>query len=223
MATRLQSFAENRWHSANDDLEAVRSAVTGDVVAEVSSAGLDFGAMARYGRSVGGKALRAMTFHQRAAMIKGLAGAIVARKEELYELAFATGATRADNWIDIEGGSGTLYSFASKGRRELPDDRVLMDGDMEVLGKTGSFVGQHVYTPMQGVAVLINAYNFPVWGVLEKLAPCLLGGMPAIVKPGQATGYVAEGRVPHPDRDGADPRRRAPARLRIDGATCSTT
>jgi oxepin-CoA hydrolase/3-oxo-5,6-dehydrosuberyl-CoA semialdehyde dehydrogenase len=193
MATRVvQSFAENTWHTASGSLEPVLSAVTGDVIAETSSAGLDFEAMARYARTTGGKALRAMTFHQRAAMLKGLAQAVMARKEELYELAYATGATRTDNWVDIEGGAGTLYSFASKGRRELPDDRILIDGDTEILGKAGSFIGQHVYTPLQGVAVLINAYNFPVWGMLEKLAPCLLGGMPAIVKPAQATGYVAE-------------------------------
>lgn len=193
MAARVvQSFAENRWHSASGALEPVRSAVTGEVIAETSSAGLDFGAMARFARQTGGAALRAMTFHQRAAMVKGLAQAIVARKEELYELAYATGATRADNWIDIEGGSGTLFSFASKARRELPDDRILIDGEPEILGKTGSFIGQHVYTPLQGVAVLINAYNFPVWGMLEKLAPCLIAGVPAIVKPAQATGYVAE-------------------------------
>ncbi|MDB5702850.1 MAG: paaZ [Sphingomonadales bacterium] len=187
----VQSFVENRWVSPALDLEPIRNAVTGEVVAETSSAGLDFGTVVRHGRSAGGRALRAMTFHQRAAMLKGLAQAIMTHKEELYELSFATGATRADSWIDIEGGAGTMFSFASKGRRELPDDRILIDGDTEVLGKTGTFIGQHVYTPLQGVAVLINAYNFPVWGMLEKLAPCLLGGMPAIVKPAEQTGYVA--------------------------------
>jgi oxepin-CoA hydrolase/3-oxo-5,6-dehydrosuberyl-CoA semialdehyde dehydrogenase len=188
----IQSFVENRWVSPALDLEPIRNAVTGEVVAETSSTGLDFGTVVRHGRSAGGRALRAMTFHQRAAMLKGLAQAIMTRKEELYELSFATGATRTDSWIDIEGGAGTMFSFASKGRRELPDDRILIDGDTEVLGKGGTFIGQHIYTPLQGVAVLINAYNFPVWGMLEKLAPCLLGGMPAIVKPAQQTGYVAE-------------------------------
>ncbi len=174
------------------DLETIRSAVTGDVVAQTSSTGLDFGSMARHARRVGGKALRAMTFHHRAAMLKALGQALLARKDELYELSFATGATRADSWIDIEGGAGTLLSFASKGRRDLPDDRLLIDGETEILGKDGSFVGQHVYTSMQGVAVLINAYNFPVWGMVEKLATSLLAGVPAIVKPAQQTGYVAE-------------------------------
>ena len=193
MATQIvQSFAENRWFTPGTDIEVLHSALTGEPVAGTSRAGLDFGAMIRYARRKGGAALRAMTFHQRAAMVKGLAQAIVARKEELYDLSFATGATRADSWIDIEGGAGTLFSFASKARRELPNDCVLIDGDTEVLGKAGSFVGQHVYTSMQGVAVLINAYNFPVWGMLEKLAPCLIGGMPAIIKPAQQTGYVAE-------------------------------
>ena len=107
----------------------------------------------------------------------------MARKEELYALNFATGATRKDGWIDIEGGAGTLFSFSSKGRRELPDGHVLLDGPVEPLSKTGSFIGQHIYTPLQGAAVHINAFNFPVWGMLEKLAPTLLAGVPAIVKP----------------------------------------
>jgi oxepin-CoA hydrolase/3-oxo-5,6-dehydrosuberyl-CoA semialdehyde dehydrogenase len=191
----IQSFAENRWHTARGGLEPVHSAITGAVVAELGSDGLDFGAMVAYARRVGGPKLRAMTFHERAAMLKELAQAIMARKEELYAVAVATGATRADNWIDIEGGAGTLFSFASKGRRELPNDRILIDGDPEILGKAGSFIGQHVYTPLQGVAVHINAFNFPVWGMLEKLGPTLLAGMPAIVKPAQQTGYVAEACV----------------------------
>ncbi len=188
----VQSFAEGRWHAPAGNLDAIRSAVSGEVVAQTSSAGLDFGGMARHARRAGGMALRAMTFHQRASMLKAMAQAVLARKEELYELSFATGATRTDSWIDIEGGAGTMLSFASKGRRDLPDDRLLIDGETEILGKGGSFVGQHVYTSLQGVAVLINAYNFPIWGMLEKLAPCLLAGVPAIVKPAQQTGYVAE-------------------------------
>ena len=116
----------------------------------------------------------------------------MARKEELYELSYATGATRGDSWIDIEGGAGTLFSFSSKGRRELPNGKVLIDGAMEPLSKGGTFVGQHVFTPLQGVAVHINAFNFPVWGMLEKLGPTLLAGVPAIVKPGSSTGYLTE-------------------------------
>lgn len=191
----VQSFAENRWVTPAGGGEIILSALTGAMVAETSSDGLNFGAMVDYARRVGGPKLRAMTFHERALMLKALAQAIMARKEELYTLAVDTGATRTDNWIDIEGGAGTLFSFASKGRRELPNERILIDGDTEILGKTGSFVGQHVYTPLQGVAVHINAFNFPVWGMLEKLAPTWLAGVPAIVKPAQQTGYVAEACV----------------------------
>jgi oxepin-CoA hydrolase/3-oxo-5,6-dehydrosuberyl-CoA semialdehyde dehydrogenase len=125
-------------------------------------------------------------------MLKALGAAIMARKEELYELNYLTGATRKDGWIDIEGGAGTLFSFSSKGRRELPDAHVLLDGQLEPLSKQGTFVGQHIYTPLQGAAVHINAFNFPVWGMLEKLAPTLLAGMPAIVKPASSTAYLCE-------------------------------
>src|SRR3712207_3361267 len=125
-------------------------------------------------------------------MLKALANAIMARKEELYELSYSTGATRKDGWIDIEGGAGTLFSFSSKGRRELPDAHVLLEGDLERLSKGGTFMGQHIFTSLQGAAVHINAFNFPVWGMLEKLAPTLLAGVPAIVKPASATAYVAE-------------------------------
>lgn len=193
MAIRtVQNFTEDRWVTGTGTLAPVTSAVDGSVVAETGSGGLGFGSMADFARSKGGAALRAMTFHERATLLKGLAQAIIARKEELYELSFATGATRADSWIDIEGGAGTLFAYASKGKRELPNDRLLIDGAMEGLSKGGSFVGQHVYTSLWGVAVHINAYNFPVWGMLEKLGPCLLAGVPAIVKPASSTGYVAE-------------------------------
>ena len=148
--------------------------------------------MLRHAREVGGPALRKLTFHERARMIKALGLAIMARKEELYELNYQTGATRKDGWIDIEGGAGTLFSFSSKGRRELPDAHVLLDGQLEGLSKNGTFVGQHIYTSLQGAAVHINAFNFPVWGMLEKLAPTLLAGVPAIVKPASATAYLTE-------------------------------
>lgn len=191
----VQSFIQNRWQPPRGRTEQVHSALTGDIVAELGSDGIDFAAATDFARRVGGPKLRAMIFHERAAMLKAIAQAIMARKEELYALAIPTGATRVDNAIDIEGGVGTLFSFASKGRRELPDEQILIDGDTEILGKGGSFVGQHIYTPLQGVAVHINAFNFPVWGMLEKLGPTLLAGMPAIVKPAQQTGYVAEACV----------------------------
>jgi len=192
---KLLNYAADQWVAGDGGLAEVRSAVTGDVIAQTGSKGLDFKAMLDHARRVGGPALRAMTFHERAWMLKDLANAVMARKEELYELSYATGATRNDGWIDIEGGAGTLFSFSSKGRRELPNGRVLIDGPMEPLSKTGSFVGQHVFTPLQGVAVHINAFNFPVWGMLEKLGPTLLAGVPAIVKPASATGYLTEACV----------------------------
>ena len=170
----------------------IPSAIDGAPVATTGSGGLDFGGMLRHAREVGGPALRTLTFHERARMIKVLGLAIMARKEELYELNYLTGATRKDGWIDIEGGAGTLFSFSSKGRRELPDAHVLLDGQLEGLSKNGTFVGQHIYTPLQGAAVHINAFNFPVWGMLEKLAPSILAGVPAIVKPASATSYLTE-------------------------------
>ncbi|MBA3896056.1 MAG: phenylacetic acid degradation bifunctional protein PaaZ [Sphingomonadaceae bacterium] len=195
MPRTLENYADGVWVAATGGLAELRSAVTGEVVARTGSQGLDFGAMLDHARGVGGPALRAMTFHARARMIKALAEGIMARKEELYALSWATGATRADSWIDIEGGAGTLFVTSSKGRRELPDDTILTDGDFEPIGKRGSFIGQHVYTSLQGAAVQINAFNFPVWGMLEKLGPALLAGMPVIVKPASATAYVTEAAV----------------------------
>ena len=191
----LQNYALDEWKTAAGDLSEVRSAITGETVALTGSQGLDFEAMLKHGREVGGPALRAMTFHQRAFMIKAIAQAIIERKDALYELSYQTGATRTDSWIDIEGGAGTLFTTSSKGRRELPDDTILIDGPMEPIGKRGTFIGQHVYTSLQGVALHINAFNFPVWGLLEKLGPTLLAGVPAIVKPASSTGYVAEAAV----------------------------
>lgn len=192
---KLLNYAADNWIAGDAGLADVMNAVTGEVIAQTGSSGLDFKAMLDHARNVGGPALRKMTFHERAWMLKDMANAIMARKEELYELSYATGATRSDGWIDIEGGAGTLFSFSSKGRRELPNGRVLIDGAMEPLSKSGSFVGQHVYTSLQGVAVHINAFNFPVWGMLEKLGPTLLAGVPAIVKPGSSTGYLTEAAV----------------------------
>ncbi len=189
---KLLNFERDRWIAGEGNLAEMPSAIDGSPVALGGSGGLDFAGMLRHAREVGGPALRKLTFHDRARMLKALGIAIMARKDELYELNYLTGATRKDGWIDIEGGAGTLFSFSSKGRRELPDAHVLLDGQVEGLSKTGTFVGQHVYTPLQGAAVHINAFNFPVWGMLEKLAPTLLAGVPAIVKPASATAYLAE-------------------------------
>jgi oxepin-CoA hydrolase/3-oxo-5,6-dehydrosuberyl-CoA semialdehyde dehydrogenase len=191
--TQLLNYARDRWLPGDAaSLVELPSAIDGSPVALTGSGGLNFASMATYAREVGGPALRRMTFHERARMLKALALAVLARKEELYELNYATGCTRKDGWIDIEGGAGTLLSFSSKGRRELPDAHVLLDGQLEPLSKSGAFVGQHVFTSLQGVAVHINAYNFPVWGMLEKLAPTLLAGVPCIVKPASATAWLAE-------------------------------
>ncbi len=189
---KLLNYERDRWIAGDGNLAEIPSAIDGSPVAVTGSSGLDFGGMLRHAREVGGPALRRLTFHERARMLKALGLAIMARKEELYELSYQTGATRQDGWIDIEGGAGTLFSFSSKGRRELPDAHVLLDGQLEPLSKKGMFVGQHIFTPLQGAAVHINAFNFPVWGMLEKLAPTLLAGVPAIVKPASATAYLAE-------------------------------
>jgi oxepin-CoA hydrolase/3-oxo-5,6-dehydrosuberyl-CoA semialdehyde dehydrogenase len=188
---QLLNYQRDRWIAGEGTVE-IPSAIDGTAVATTGSGGLDFGGMLRHAREVGGPALRKMTFHERARLLKALGLAVLARKEELYELSYQTGATRKDGWIDIEGGAGTLFSFSSKGRRELPDAHVLLDRQLEGLSKQGTFVGQHIYTPLQGSAVHINAFNFPVWGMLEKLAPTLLAGVPAIVKPASSTAYLAE-------------------------------
>jgi len=191
-AIQLKNYAADEWIEAASGRADIPSAVTGEAIARTSSAGLDFKAMAEHARRVGGPALRKLTFHDRAYILKDLAKAVMERKEELYRLSAHTGATRKDGWIDIEGGAGTLFSMSSKGRRELPDARILLDGEPEQISREGAFMGQHVYTPLRGFALHINAFNFPVWGMLEKLAPTLLAGVPAIVKPATATAYLAE-------------------------------
>lgn len=188
----VASFAAGHWVSADDNARDIHSAVTGEVIARAGNAALDVDAMLTYARSTGGPALRAMTFHQRAKMIKALALHLDAHKQRLYDISFATGATQKDHLIDIDGGIGTMLVFASKGRREMPDDVVYLDGAVEPLSRKGTFLGQHICTPLRGVAVHINAFNFPVWGMLEKLAPTLLAGVPAIVKPATASCYVTE-------------------------------
>lgn len=191
----LQNYAEGKWVAGAGGLAELRSAIDGEVVALTSSQGLDFAAMLKHAREEGGPALRALTFHQRALMLKALADALTAKKEALYELSYNTGATKADSWIDIDGGIGTFAVYQGKGRRELPNERILIDGNLEALSRNGTFQGLHVFTSMQGVAVHINAFNFPVWGMLEKLAPTFLAGVPAIVKPASATSYLTEAAV----------------------------
>jgi oxepin-CoA hydrolase/3-oxo-5,6-dehydrosuberyl-CoA semialdehyde dehydrogenase len=188
----LESYAAGRWYAASTEGHPLLDAATGEEVARISSAGLDLGAMTHHARTVGGPAIRELTFHERALLLKELATHLTGLKDEFYELSLATGATRRDSMIDIDGGFGTMFSFSSKGRRELPNDTVVCDGDLEQLGRTGVFLGQHVYTSRPGVAVQINAFNFPVWGMLEKLAPAFIAGLPSIVKPASQTAYLTE-------------------------------
>ena len=187
----VHSFAAGRWVSPDASARSIENAVTGEVMAQAGSA-LDATAMLDYARNIGGSALRAMNFHDRARMLKALAAHLAQHKQALYDLSFATGATQSDHLIDIDGGIGTMFVFASKGRREMPDGHIYVDGEVEQLSRNGTFLGQHVCTSLQGVAVHINAFNFPVWGMLEKLAPTFMAGVPAIVKPATATCYVTE-------------------------------
>jgi oxepin-CoA hydrolase/3-oxo-5,6-dehydrosuberyl-CoA semialdehyde dehydrogenase len=189
---QLQSYVQGRWHTGEGRTVSLRDATTGEQVAVASSGGLDFKAVLEHARLVGGPALRSLTFHERATLLRALGKRLMELKDEFYELSYRTGATKADSWPDIEGGIGTMLVFASKGSRELPNSRVYLDGGVEALSKSGTFIGQHICVPLEGAAVHINAFNFPVWGMLEKLAPALLAGMPAIVKPATATAYLAE-------------------------------
>jgi len=188
----IKSYAAGEWISCDAEAREIKSAVTGDVIARAGNSNLDVDGMLDYGRTIGSAALQAMTFHERAKMIKALALNLSEHKQKLYDISFATGATQKDHLIDIDGGIGTMMVFASKGRREMPDAKVFLDGDVEQLSRNGSFLGQHVCTSLKGVAVHINAFNFPVWGMLEKLAPTLLAGVPSIVKPATASCYVTE-------------------------------
>jgi oxepin-CoA hydrolase/3-oxo-5,6-dehydrosuberyl-CoA semialdehyde dehydrogenase len=189
---QLQSYAAGQWRSGTGGGAALRDATTGEVIGHAGAEGLETQAMLAWARDVGGPNLRRLTFHERAALLKALARDLSEHKDEYYPVSFATGATRADSWIDIDGGISTLFVYASKGTRELPNSRVYVDGAVEALSKRGSFVGQHVCVPLEGAAVHINAFNFPVWGMLEKLAPALLAGVPAIVKPATQTCYLTE-------------------------------
>jgi oxepin-CoA hydrolase/3-oxo-5,6-dehydrosuberyl-CoA semialdehyde dehydrogenase len=188
----LASFVGGSWVTPSAEGASILDAVTGEEVARLSTSGIDMAAALDYGRRVGGPALRELTFHQRAALLKALASSLREHREELYALSARTGATLGDSKFDIDGGFGVLFSYASKGRRELPADTVLLDGDAEPLGRGGTFLGQHIWTPLRGVAVQINAFNFPVWGPLEKFAPAFLAGVPSLIKPASPTAYLTQ-------------------------------
>lgn len=197
MTRTLQSYISDSWWSPTESAKTteVFDASTGEVVAKVSSEGLNLAEMLDYGRTVGQRELAKLTFHQRAVLLKKLATVLTDRKQELYDLSYKTGATQTDSWVDIEGGIGVLFTYSGKGRRELPNSTVQIDGPLEVLSKDGSFLGRHIRTTLPGVAIQINAFNFPVWGSLEKFAPAFLAGMPSVIKPATPGSYLAEHMV----------------------------
>lgn len=187
----LENYVRGEWVRGGGATASLQDATTGADIAAIGTLNADLGAVVGHARDVGGRNLRRMTFQARAALLKSLAKALSEHKQELYQISQTTGATRADCMLDVDGGLGTLFSYASRGQKELPDSNVFLEGATESLSRTGGFVGQHICVPLEGVAVHINAYNFPVWGMLEKLAPTLLAGVPAIVKPASATAPVA--------------------------------
>lgn len=190
MTPVLRSHVSGDWHTSTGEARPLFDAVTGEEIARISSAGVDFGAALDHGRRTGGPALRELTFHQRAALLKALGGHLREHREELYAVSAQTGSTLFDSKFDIDGGIGVLLAYASKAKRELPNDTVYVDGAVEPLGRGGTFLGQHICTPLHGVAVQVNAFNFPVWGPLEKFAPAFLAGVPSLVKPASPTAFL---------------------------------
>lgn len=192
---QLASFLSGTWQSGRGRSRLIHHAISGEALWEVTSEGLDMAAARQFAIEKGAPALRAMTFIERAAMLKAVAKHLLSEKERFYALSAQTGATRADSWVDIEGGIGTLFTYASLGSRELPDDTLWPEDELIPLSKEGGFDARHVLTSKSGVAVHINAFNFPCWGMLEKLAPTWLGGMPAIIKPATATAQLTQAMV----------------------------
>ena len=188
---KLQNFALGQWVSGSGTGTELFDAVNGELVTVADSTGLDFGAMLNYGRETGGPALRKMTFQERGRMLKALALYLTERKAAYYAVSVKTGATKIDSWIDIDGGIGNLFAYASL-RKQFPDSSFYVDGELAKLSKEGTFIGHHIMVPKEGVALHINAFNFPVWGMLEKIAVNLLAGVPAVVKPATLTSYVTE-------------------------------
>ena len=187
----LHNYALGKWTAGEGNGQTLYNAINGEAIATASSKGLDFAAMCDYARKVGGPKLRKMTFHERGRMLKALAMHLLSKKEHFYQLSWATGATKADSWVDIEGGIGNLFSYASL-RRQFPNEPYCVEGDSAKLSKNGTFIGHHICVPKEGVAIHINAFNFPVWGMLEKVAVNWLAGVPAIVKPATLTSYLTE-------------------------------
>lgn len=194
----LSHYTEGHWQTPDAptaDTVTVCDATTGEGITRVGASGTDVHGALTYARTVGQTSLAPLSFHERAVLLKQFALALTARKSELYDLSASAGATQADAWIDVDGGIGVLFAYSGKGRRELPHSTVYVDGGIEPLSRDGSFVGRHLCTTLPGVAVQINAFNFPVWGALEKFAPAFLAGMPTVVKPATPTAYIAERMV----------------------------
>ena len=191
---KLGNYVTGKWITGDGEGQPLYNAVNGSLIGHASTKGLDFASILAYGRNVGGPALRKMTFHERGQMLKALALHLRNHLDTFYAISYQTGATKADSWIDIEGGIGNLFSYASL-RRKFPNEPFCTDGESINLSKSGSFIGQHILVPKEGIAVHINAFNFPVWGMLEKIAVNLLAGVPAIVKPASITSYLTEAVV----------------------------
>jgi len=191
---KLHNYACGQWVAGAENGQELFNAITGDVFATASSKGLDFAKMCEYARTVGGPKLRKMTFQERGLMLKALAMHLLSKKEDFYKISWATGATRVDSWVDIEGGIGNLFTYASL-RRQFPNETFCYDGDVARLSKNNTFIGHHICVPKEGVAIHINAFNFPVWGMLEKVAVNWLAGVPAIVKPAALTSFLTEAVV----------------------------
>lgn len=191
MSILVQSYAKGKWEKGDASPTPLFSANDGKQIAEFRTNGLDYKGMVEYARSTGGKNLRPMPVHERALRIKSLAQHLMSVKKEFYKHSVHTGATKADSWIDIDGGISSLFITASKARREMQNEPFYVDGPMEQLSRKGTFVGQHIYLPLNGVAVHINAFNFPVWGMLEKLGSTIIAGVPAIIKPSPVGSYLS--------------------------------
>jgi oxepin-CoA hydrolase/3-oxo-5,6-dehydrosuberyl-CoA semialdehyde dehydrogenase len=191
---KLKNYAEGRWVEHKGYGFEQYNAITGDLISTASSEGLDYEAMTDYARRIGGKALRSMTFYERGFMLKKLALHLDSLKKKYYQISYLSGATKSDSWVDIDGGIGTLFTYASL-RRQLGNQRFYVDGDTAKISKNNTFVGQHIMSPKQGVVVHINAFNFPIWGMLEKLSANLIAGVPAIVKPSEITSYLTQAMV----------------------------
>ena len=189
---RLENYVQGEWVQCAGPATDLFNAVTGEKFAEASTSGIDMRGVLAYARSVGGPKLRVLTFHERARMLKALGQYLTERKEAFYEVSKATGATKTDSWIDIDGGFGTLFAYGSRGRRDFPDETFYVDGATEIISKGGTFVGRHICVPMEGAAIEINAFNFPVWGMLEKFSTAFLAGVPSIVKPATVTSFLTE-------------------------------